>query len=222
MENLLRHVDLYCERTGPEYWAEPINALSNLAFVAAGLWFLVKFRSQRRDGWTETLAWMVTAVGIGSWLFHTHANRLTIFADVIPIAIFTLTYILYAIRRYLGLAWPAGIAVFVGYLVVIGAVTMAIPESWRDATNGSTGYLPAWAALVVFGATAAIVKGNRAGLFVLAAAGLMLLSLVFRAIDPLICEAFPIGTHFLWHIFNGVMLAVLLAGADRYGSPSRA
>jgi len=222
MENLLRHVDLYCERTGPEYWAEPFNALSNLAFIAAGLWFLVKFRREGRDGWTETLAWMVTAVGIGSWLFHTHANRLTIFADVIPIAIFTLTYIVYAIRRYLGLTWPAGIAVFVGYLVVIGAVTALIPESWREATNGSTGYLPAWAALVIFGAAATLIKGSRAGLFVLAAAGLMLLSLVFRAIDPLICEIFPIGTHFLWHIFNGVMLAVLLAGADRYGSPSRA
>ena len=90
MENLLRHVDLYCERTGPEYWAEPLNALSNLAFIAAGLWFLVKFRRERRDGWTETLAWMVTAVGIGSWLFHTHANQLTIYADVIPIAIFSM------------------------------------------------------------------------------------------------------------------------------------
>ena len=50
MENLLRHVDLYCERTGPEYWAEPLNALSNLAFIAAGLWFLVKFRREGRDG----------------------------------------------------------------------------------------------------------------------------------------------------------------------------
>lgn len=107
------------------------------------MWFLIKFRREGRDGWTETLAWMVTAVGIGSWLFHTHANGLTIYADVIPIAIFTLTYILYAIRRYIGLAWPTGIAAFIGYLVVIGAVTAAIPESWREATNGSTGYLPA-------------------------------------------------------------------------------
>lgn len=46
----------------------------------------------------------------------------------------------------------------------------------------------------------------------------MLLSLVFRAIDPPVCEVFPIGTHFLWHIFNGVMLA----GADRYGTPKAA
>jgi len=218
MDNLFRHIDLYCERTGPEYWSEPINALSNLAFVAAGLWFLLKFRREGRDGWTEALAWMVIAVGVGSWLFHTHANGLTIWGDIIPIAFFTLNYILYAIRRYLRLAWPAAIAVFVGYLVVIGAITASIPDSLREASNGSTGYLPAWAALVVFGAAAAM-KGNRAGWYVLAAAALMALSLFFRAVDPVVCDAFPLGTHFLWHIFNGVMLAVLLAGADRHGTP---
>jgi hypothetical protein len=28
-------VDLYCERTDPSFWAEPINALSNLSFLLA-------------------------------------------------------------------------------------------------------------------------------------------------------------------------------------------
>lgn len=37
-QTLLTPVDLYCERTEPELWAEPANALTNLAFVAAGLW----------------------------------------------------------------------------------------------------------------------------------------------------------------------------------------
>ncbi len=26
----------YCERTGPDFWAEPLNAASNVAFLAAG------------------------------------------------------------------------------------------------------------------------------------------------------------------------------------------
>ena len=35
-----RQIDSYCERLGPDYWAEPVNALTNLAFVlaAALLW----------------------------------------------------------------------------------------------------------------------------------------------------------------------------------------
>ena len=31
----LRVVDGYCERTGPGYWSEPLNALSNAAFLVA-------------------------------------------------------------------------------------------------------------------------------------------------------------------------------------------
>ena len=31
-------VDLYCERTSPVFWAEPVNALTNLAFFLAA-WF---------------------------------------------------------------------------------------------------------------------------------------------------------------------------------------
>ncbi len=31
-------VDAYCERTGPDYWSEPLNALTNLAFLLAALW----------------------------------------------------------------------------------------------------------------------------------------------------------------------------------------
>ena len=38
--NWAESIDLYCERTGPGLWAEPFNALTNLAFlaVAAILW----------------------------------------------------------------------------------------------------------------------------------------------------------------------------------------
>ncbi len=29
-------IDLYCERTDPGFWAEPLNALSNIVFFIAG------------------------------------------------------------------------------------------------------------------------------------------------------------------------------------------
>jgi len=31
-------------------------------------------------------------------------------------------------------------------------------------------------------------------------------SIVFRSVDQLTCSIIPIGTHFLWHILNAVML----------------
>jgi hypothetical protein len=35
--NWLSPVDAYCERTGPEYWSEPVNAVTNLAFLIAAV-----------------------------------------------------------------------------------------------------------------------------------------------------------------------------------------
>ena len=35
--NWAENIDLYCERTGPGLWAEPLNALSNLAFIAVAV-----------------------------------------------------------------------------------------------------------------------------------------------------------------------------------------
>ena len=29
------HIDIYCERLGPGFWAEPLNATSNLAFIVS-------------------------------------------------------------------------------------------------------------------------------------------------------------------------------------------
>ncbi len=37
-------------------------------------------------------------------------------------------------------------------------------------------------------------------------------ALLFRSIDQQVCDAFPPGTHFLWHLFNGGMLYCLFAG----------
>jgi hypothetical protein len=40
-------VDIYCERTDPSFWAEPVNALTNIAFLLAAA---LAFCAWRRDG----------------------------------------------------------------------------------------------------------------------------------------------------------------------------
>ena len=39
-------IDLYCERTDPSFWAEPVNALTNIAFLIAAY---AAYRLWRRD-----------------------------------------------------------------------------------------------------------------------------------------------------------------------------
>ncbi len=213
------HIDLYCERTGPEFWSEPVNALTNLAFVAAGLWGVWAARKRQADGFVLLLCWWVVAIGVGSFLFHTFADQLTMWADILPIAGFTLAYTLFNLRRFLGYSWPRSLAIFFAFYIVAGVVTALVPDWLRVASNGSTGYLPPFLALIFFGILV-IRAGNPIGWFNIAAAGIFVLSVMFRAIDPLVCDAMPLGTHFLWHSFNGLMLGVVLAAVVRF--PRRA
>ena len=215
---LLTPVDLYCERTGPGLWVEPANALTNLAFIAAGLWGILEVRRHKAGTFAEVLAWWVVAIGIGSTLFHTFATRLTIWADVLPIAGFTLAYALFNLRRFLGMEWGKAIAVFIVFYAVAGAIAFAVPDWLRQASNGTTGYLPPFLALAFFGAWAA-AAGSTAGWYNLTGSAIFVVALVCRMIDPIVCAGFPLGTHFLWHVFNGLMLAVLLAATARFGAP---
>jgi len=215
-QNLLAPVDLYCERTGPGLWAEPANALTNLVFIAAGLWGVRQVRRYETGTFAEVLAWWVVAIGIGSTLFHTFASKGTIWADILPIAGFTLAYTLFNLRRFLGMGWGKAILVFVAFYVVAGLITFAVPDWLRQASNGTTGYLPPFLALAFFGAWAA-ATGNRAGWYNLTGSAIFVVSVIFRMIDPLVCPSFPLGTHFLWHVFNGLMLGVLLAAVARFG-----
>jgi hypothetical protein len=215
-QTLLTPVDLYCERTGPGLWAEPANALTNLAFIAAGLWGAQQVRRHKAGIFAEVLAWWVVAIGIGSTLFHTFASKGTIWPDILPIAGFTLAYTLFNLRRFLGMDWGKAILVFVAFYVVAGLIAYAVPDWLRQASNGTTGYLPPFLALAFFGAWVA-ATGNRAGWYNLTGSAIFVVSVICRMIDPLVCPSFPLGTHFLWHIFNGLMLAVLLAATARFG-----
>lgn len=217
-QTLLTPVDLYCERTGPELWAEPANALTNLAFLAAGLWGVREVRRRGTGTFAEVLAWWVVAIGIGSTLFHTLAVRATIWADVLPIAGLTLAYTLFNLRRFLGMEWSRAVPVFFAFYAVAGLLTWAVPDWLHQAANGTTGYLPPFLALVFFGLWT-VASGSSTGRYTLAGAAIFVVSVICRMADPLVCTSFPLGTHFLWHIFNGLMLGVLLAAAARYGAP---
>jgi hypothetical protein len=192
--------------------------LTNLVFIAAGLWGVWQVRRYEAGTFAEVLAWWVVAIGIGSTLFHTFATKGTIWADILPIAGFTLAYTLFNLRRFLGMGWGKAILVFIAFYVVAGLITFAVPDWLRQASNGTTSYLPPFLALAFFGAWAA-ATGNRAGWYNLTGSAIFVVSVTFRMIDPLVCASFPLGTHFLWHVFNGLMLAVLLAATARFGAP---
>jgi hypothetical protein len=203
-----RAVDLYCERTDPSFWSEPFNAITNAAFLIAALVAFVQWRRGGGKDWPVLALIVVTfAIGIGSFIFHTVATSGAAKFDTIPIAVFIFGYLLFALRRFLGLSLIVSLgalAAFAAFTYVEGQV---VP---RGALNGSHAYLPALAALL---AVAWPMRRHPSGNWLFAAAGTLAVSLTFRSIDMAVCEALPLGTHFLWHSLNGLALYLLLRAA---------
>ncbi len=197
-------VDGYCERTGPGYWAEPLNAVSNLAFVLAAL---VMWGRVRGLPMGRTMAVVLGVIGVGSWLFHTHANRLTGVLDVTPIAAFILLYVFAAARDFLGFrSLVAGTvaAGFVPWAVVLTPAFGALPFFAISAM-----YWPVPVLILVFAALLARgAPDTSRGLVI--GAGILMVSLVFRSLDQSLCAGFPVGTHFVWHLLNAAMLGWMI------------
>ena len=201
-------LDLYCERTDASFWAEPVNALSNVAFLIAAAVAFRLWRRGDRDDWPAlALIGVVAAVGIGSFVFHTVATRAAILADVIPIAIFIYGYLLLALVRFLHFEAVAAGAIVVAFAAGAQALAAAAPPRLL---NGSVGYLPALVALIAV-ALAAGEPGTRRSLWL--AAAVFAVSLAFRTADTAICPQFALGSHFIWHVLNAVVLYLLLRTA---------
>lgn len=198
-----RSVDAYCERIGPGFWAEPVNALTNAAFlVAAVLAWRLALRHSDRAG--QALALILAAIGIGSFLFHTVAEVWAMLADVVPIQIFILVYLAVATVRLLRLPWWGGVLAAAAF-VPLSAAGSRLVEATLGPLNGSAAYLPvpvliAGYALLLARRAPATARGLAIG------AALLAVSLVFRTLDAPVCARWLIGTHFLWHLLNAGML----------------
>jgi hypothetical protein len=196
-----RAVDGYCERTDASYWSEPVNALSNASFVVFGL---VAWRIARGDAGGRLLAAVLLLIGVGSYLFHTHAQVWALWADVLPIQAFILIYLGIATVRFFALPWWAGIvaaALFVPYAALVGRAVAAA----FGPLNGSVGYVPV--PILIAGYAAALWRrAPETAQGLLIGAGILAISIFFRTIDAGVCPGFPLGTHFMWHLLNGAML----------------
>ncbi|UMY16522.1 ceramidase domain-containing protein [Methylobacterium organophilum] len=212
-------VRAYCERQDAGFWAEPLNAVSNAAFLVAAA---LAWRQARGDAPTRALSLLVGVVGIGSFLFHTFADRWSMLADVIPIGLFIYAYFLLALRRFHGFGPVAGFAATLAFAAFSFGLTPTLDaltgRSLAALSNGSIDYLPALLAL--FGVGAPLLasgeeRRRRAGRALLGAGALFGLSLVFRTMDAALCPVLPTGTHPLWHLCNAAVLFRLVQAARR-------
>lgn len=200
-QNRGTYIDLYCERLAPGLFGEPANALSNVAFFAAA-WLLAR-EARRHGSWRPDIALLVAlivVVGIGSTVFHTLATTWAQWLDLVPILLFQLAFLgIYARRE---LRWPPlGAGLLVAAFLALALYARQFPEPF----NGSITYAPAIVAIFALGLHHRAMHPAKPPLL-LFAAGVFTVSLFLRTIDAAACERFPLGTHFFWHLLNGVVL----------------
>lgn len=178
-------IDLYCERLVTGFWAEPLNAASNLAFLAVACILWPRHR---------LLAILLAGIGLGSFLFHTTATGWARGLDIAGIGLFQFTLVGLYLRNVIG--WGRGPTAWA--LLLLGAAVGAARLA-PDLLNGSLTYIPVLAVTLGMG-----WDDRRAGRprpnTLLVAAALFAIALFLRSADMALCDEFRWGTHFLWHL----------------------
>lgn len=202
------HIDIYCERLEPGLWAEPINAVTNIAFFIAGFFALKYARDHDAlNKSTITLVALIFAMGVGSTLFHTFANLWSMAADILPILLYQMLFIIFYSRHRIKLSWTR-VVILLGAFIILMQAMMQLPRSWL---NGSLEYAPALIFVLGFGVWH-YFNAARERWILLAAGAVFALSMTFRSIDMAVCDSLEIGTHYLWHILNGTVLYLTARG----------
>ena len=207
MEGMDTYIDGYCERVAQGFWGEPLNAVTNLAFIIAAL---ISWRSIRGHNmpYLYVLSVILFLIGVGSFLFHTFATAWAATADVLPILAFVLVYLYTSNRFFFGLHWGWSLAItalFFPYaLLATQGILRVIPQ-----IGDSSGY-GAIALLIYLYAAALWKRRPDVAPGLLIGAVILSVSITFRALDEPLCAVNPYGTHTAWHILNAIMLAWMI------------
>jgi hypothetical protein len=195
---------IYRERQGnPDFWSEPLNALSNAAFLIAAF-FAWDFASRRQATTHTTIALvsLVGLIGFGSFFFHTVPNHFTMWFDVAPIALFQMLFLWLAGHRILRLSRLASAALVIG---VVGLSFALFPV--HKPFNGSLFYFPSLLAMLVIGLVWSRKSRCEPYLLVIAAC-CFTLAIIARSVDMIVPWQF--GSHFVWHLSNGLVVYLAL------------
>jgi hypothetical protein len=200
MSTWFNSVDIYCERLDASFWAEPINAISNLSFIVAGL-FLWRLRSPR----SALMTILMILIGLGSFSFHTYANRLTGLLDVLAIALYLVAFS-YLIPKQ----WSRNsLLIQVGSLLLL-IVSIVLAHLLMSHLKPALPWLPpgiylgAWLALLIY-ALVTQHSNKPAARFLWLAVIVFPFSLLSRQLDMLLCDSLG-PTHWLWHLLSSLTL----------------
>jgi hypothetical protein len=199
-----------CERSGEGFLAEPLNVVSSFAFIAVAIAVYRHYKNHEdlESKWIwdiHALTFITFLIGVNSVIFHAFPNPTTELADTLTIVLFIILYfwsVLYRIGRTNFFQALICFVAFVGFSHVLVA-------QFPRALNDSIGYLSSMVALIMIAVHLHLRARRSASQFMFAAL-IGVVSLSCRIVDRVLCEHTHIGTHFLWHILNAILIYILL------------
>lgn len=212
-QSTFSYIDGYCERKhDPSPMAEPLNLFTNLAFVIGALMVFKAMKAYNMltpRNWDITLLTVIlAAIGFGSAAFHSVPNALTLNMDVLPITLFIHLYVISFFIRVIGLKPISAILVV---LLFFGAELFFENTFSRNTLNGTIMYIPTYLMMLVMVLLLGFIKQNPLYLHLINTAVIWTFSLAFRTVDMQICTHTQyIGTHFIWHLLNAIVLYRML------------
>lgn len=201
-----RAFDSYCERTDLSYWSEPVNALTNIAFLLVA-WVMYQRAANRNLPIAVALSAILAAIGVGSFLFHTHATVWAVTLDILPIIAFAVLFLFAANRYFWRLGLGAATALTLIFAPYSAVVTWGAAQLPFFQISSIYWPLPILIFAYAFGLRNRAPETAR-GLAI--GGSILVVSLIFRSIDEGVCSSVPLGSHFLWHILNAVMLGWMI------------
>jgi len=189
----------YCERTSLEAFAEPVNAISNIAFILCGI--IIFFRKGMK---LNPLPYLVIFIGLSSFLFHYIPSNFFSTLDVFSILLFVIIYNIMLTKNILNYSFLYS---FLSSLILI-LISFLIGILLHKTVIGSSSFYVGLVLYMVYIFFFLKKVSNVRYFFI--ATFLFIISLVFRTIDIYICNYIFFGTHFIWHILNSLVIYYLI------------
>lgn len=191
---------------------EPFNATSAVVFFFVALVWLWHTYSQRPENTTVKLwSGAILAIGgIGGTLFHgTRSHPLWLVMDVLPIVVLIFMYCIFLFRK-MGILKQAFVLIALSGLVRFGLRYVLVSEQ----ASITLGYA-SMGVLILYPIALYLIKLKYAHIYwVLGALGAFSMALVARIADSAFMthwlRVWPQGTHFIWHSFGALAVALLI------------
>lgn len=209
-QDSIQHFYGLCERAHEGLWQEPLNVFSNLLFLYVAYKIHNYYHKHpdingRRIWDIHAMTVLVFLIGACSSIFHMYPTIHTELMDIIPIVLFINIFFLSVLFR---IGKCSIFQAFICYIAFLGFTHMVVSMFPRG-LNDSIGYLSSMGSLIMI-AIYLHLKARPSSQHFLVAALIGVCSLFFRSVDNAVCEQFPMGTHFLWHSLNAILIYIVM------------